>query len=298
MEKAESKELKTDDECADLRVIAEGQGPSAVSKYRQEQSSRWKKEEAAFAINEMGKAESKELETDDECAELRVIAEEQGPSAVSKYRQEHSSRWKKEEAAFAITGRSATGKSTFINKMHDVKPGDIGFAKSGSGNTTKKPTAYKNPQNQRIVFYDLPGVGTMEFQKATYAEEIKLKLYDYFFIFFDKVISEDDYFLVCKLVELKKSFCLVRSKIDDDLRNAKDDGKREEEVIPAIRQQIKEQMSCDEQLKKSDAIFLISSKRKDIGDWTKLLGHIEYCLVSPKFKTFMYSLPRLLEKRH
>ncbi|XP_071138922.1 T-cell-specific guanine nucleotide triphosphate-binding protein 2-like [Mytilus edulis] len=235
----------------------------------------------------MGKAESKELTKDDEYAELRVIAEKQGPSAVSKYLQEHISQCKKEKVAFAITGRTATGKSTFINKMNNVNPGDIGFAKSGSGNTTKKPTAYLNPQNKRIVFYDLPGVGTMEFPKATYAEEMELERYDYFFIFFDKVISEDDYFLVCKLVELKKSFCLMRSKIDEDLRNAEDDGKREEEVIPVIREQITEQISRDKHLMYSDAIFLISSRRKDKGDWSQLLCHVENCLPPTKFESLL-----------
>ncbi|CAG2247601.1 unnamed protein product [Mytilus edulis] len=63
----------------------------------------------------------------------------------------------KEKVTFAVTGRSATGKSTFINKIRDIKPSDQGYAKSGTGDTTKEPTPYQNPQNERIVFYDLPG---------------------------------------------------------------------------------------------------------------------------------------------
>ncbi|VDI21703.1 Hypothetical predicted protein [Mytilus galloprovincialis] len=243
----------------------------------------------------MGQSESKEVIADGKFEQLQQIATRQGPAAVLQYLKDNVNQWKEEKVLFAVTGRSATGKSMFINKIRDVQPTDEKFAKSGSGNTTKEPTAYQNPQNKRIVFYDLPGVGTMEFKKETYIADMQLRKYDYFFIFFDKVVSEDDYFLVCKLVEMKKPFCLVRSKIDDDLRNAEDDGKRKEEVIPAIREQIKEQISRYEHLKNSDAIFLISSKRKDTGDWENLLHHIEKCLPPPKFETFMYSLPTLTE---
>ncbi|CAG2211859.1 unnamed protein product [Mytilus edulis] len=210
----------------------------------------------------MGQAESKEVIADGKFEKLKQIATRQGPAAVLKYLKDNVNQWKEEKVLFAVTG---------------------------SGNTTKEPTAYQNPQNKRIVFYDLPGIGTMEFPKATYAEKMELERYDYFFIFFDKVVSEDDYFLVCMLINMKKSFCLylVRSKIDEDLRNAEDDGKREEEVIPGIREKINEQISRYEHLKNSDAIFLISSKKKDMGDWKNLLHHIEKCLPPPKFETFM-----------
>jgi ABC-type polar amino acid transport system ATPase subunit len=38
-----------------------------------------------------------------------------------------------------MTGRSATGKSTFINTIRNLKPGDDGFAMAGSGDTTITP---------------------------------------------------------------------------------------------------------------------------------------------------------------
>lgn len=41
--------------------------------------------------------------------------------------------------------------------------------------------------------------------------------------------------------------------------------------------------------------FLISSRRKDIDDWTQLLYHIENSLPAAKFETFMFSLPILTE---
>ncbi|CAG2241554.1 unnamed protein product [Mytilus edulis] len=190
----------------------------------------------------MGQAESQEVKEDVLCETLSEVTVQKGQAGVQKYLQEHIYLWKEQTVSFAVTGRSATGKSTFINKLNDVKPGDPGFAKSGSGNTTTEPTAYQNPQNKKIVFNDLPGVGTLEFPKETYVSRMKLSQYDYFFIFLIKF--------------------LVRSKIDDDLRNAEDDGKREEEVIPEIRKKIRDQISQYPYLKNSDAVFLISSKRK------------------------------------
>ncbi|XP_052083513.1 interferon-inducible GTPase 1-like [Mytilus californianus] len=157
----------------------------------------------------MGKAEPKEVIKDGQFERVRKITDQKGPDAVKTYLQKNIYRRKEEKVSFAVTGRSATGKSTLINKVREVKPGDPGFAKSGSGNTTREPTAYENPQNKRIVFYDLPAVGTMEFPINTYVSKMKLSQYDYFFIFFDKVVSADDYFFITKLVELKKPFSLL-----------------------------------------------------------------------------------------
>lgn len=191
----------------------------------------------------------------------------------SKYRQDNVDNWK-EKVSFAVTGRSATGKSTFINKIRNVTANDPGFAESGSGNTTITPKAYQYPLNERIVFFDLPGIGTMEFSKDGYVSKMRLKQYNYFLIFFDKVVSEDDHFLVCELLKLKKSFCLIRSKIDEDLRNAAEDDIGVDDVLPAIRKKINDQVSCSKHLSNTDAVFLISSRTKKKGDWNKLLEHI------------------------
>jgi GTP-binding protein EngB required for normal cell division len=79
----------------------------------------------------MGKAQSKEcadeqgtysLSDQDAVNDvhiLRRLAENGGPVAVSEYIDESINRWKKEQVKFAITGRSATGKSTFINTIRN-----------------------------------------------------------------------------------------------------------------------------------------------------------------------------------
>jgi GTP-binding protein EngB required for normal cell division len=77
----------------------------------------------------MGEAQSKECadgkETDNlsmEDAEsdiniLRGLAENEGSITITEYINETLNRWKKEQVKIAITGRSATGKSTFINTI-------------------------------------------------------------------------------------------------------------------------------------------------------------------------------------
>jgi hypothetical protein len=49
---------------------------------------------------------------------------------------------------------------------------------------------------------------------------MKISDYEFFFIFFDNVLGEDDVWLVRELRQLGKPFSLVRSKIDIDIENA------------------------------------------------------------------------------
>ena len=96
---------------------------------------------------------------------LRRLAENEGPIAVSAYIDKNLNRWKKEEVTFAITGCSATGKSTFINTIRIIKPEDDGFANAGSGDTTITPKLFIYPKNNQITFYDLPGYSSTIFKK-------------------------------------------------------------------------------------------------------------------------------------
>jgi GTP-binding protein EngB required for normal cell division len=53
-----------------------------------------------------------------------------------------------------VTGRSGTGKSTFINTIRGLKSGDPGFAKTScTGYTTKRATVYEYPGNPKITLF-------------------------------------------------------------------------------------------------------------------------------------------------
>jgi len=112
-----------------------------------------------YIIN-MGQRQSKEcadeestdnLSAEKEIKYLRQLAEKEGLIAMSKYIKMTLNRWQMEQVKIAITGRGATGKSTFINTIRNVKPEDDGFAMAGSGDTTITPTLYIHLTNDQIT---------------------------------------------------------------------------------------------------------------------------------------------------
>ena len=221
---------------------------------------------------------------------FKQIAEKEGSSAMIKYIEEKINRWKKEQIKFAITGRAATGKSAFINRMRNLKPGDNGFAKTGSGDTTTTATLYKHPKNDLITFYDLPGYSTTIFKKEEYIRKMKMSDYHLVFIFFNNVLSEDEEWLVGELHKLGKPFCLVRSKIDIDIGNAEFDGKDQQIIIPEIKEKIKRSLQANPALKDTKGIFLISSRNRQLGEWSDLMLYITENIDKIKVQTLLFTL--------
>ena len=76
-----------------------------------------------------------------------------------------------------ITGQSHRGKSSFINAVRGVKPGDLGAAAVKNRECTMELTPYEFVHNANIILWDLPGVGTNTFPKETYLEEIQFTRY-------------------------------------------------------------------------------------------------------------------------
>ena len=221
---------------------------------------------------------------------VRLIAELSGPCAVLKYITDNIKRWEKEPVTFAITGRVSTGKSTFINTIRNLKTGDDGFAMTGSGNTTIIPTLYKHPTNDRIAFCDLPCYSTTKFRKKDYISEINISDYQFFLIFFDSVLCEDDVWLVNELRKLGKPFSLVRSKIDTDIESATYHGKTQKMIISEIRNNITNALADSPELKGAERIFLISSRKPDLCEMSILLGHIEDNIGCLKTQAVLFSL--------
>lgn len=225
------------------------------------------------------------LTTTYESNEFKVIKkklEKEGPAATNAYIEENINRWKTEKVLLAVSGCSATGKSTFINTLRGVKRGDDGYAEVGFGDTTMEATPYVHPYNPRIVYYDLPGVGTIEVKKENYINTMKVCDYDFFFIFIDKVMNEDTLWLVSELVKMGKPFCFVRSKLDEDIKNAERENIDRETVISKIRQKIEKSVEKDDTLKKAAKIFFISCVDETIGEMHALLSYVESNL--DKFK--------------
>lgn len=221
--------------------------------------------------------------------QLMHRVENEGPEAIVQHVRENLDSWKKEELKIGISGRVKTGKSTFINAVLGLEPKQPGAAKSGSGNTTQHVTPYQHPRNEQIVLFEFPGVGTDAHPKTKYMTEVNAIKCDYFFIFFDSVISDDDIWLAKRLKDINTPYCFVRSMIDQDIQNTKFDGKNADTVLGEVREKVKTSVSANH-ITNGTNIFFISGRYTDEGEFSQLLNHMEQNLPSLKFDSILFSI--------
>ena len=115
--------------------------------------------------------------------------------------------------------------------------------------------------------------------------------YDFFLIFVSNTLSEDDIWMAGELRKLGKPFSFVRSKIDVDIDNAISDDKDPEKIIPEIREQLKE--ALDAELEYTNCMFLISSRKPDLGEMSDLIRYIEKTMDGFKFQVLLFSIPSM-----
>ena len=231
--------------------------------------------------------------TDNIRTELFDILTRFGPQKMEVYIKQHLNGWKTEKVRFAVAGRSATGKSTFINKFRGIKEGQDGFADVGFGDETEKISEYRHPLNENIVFCDLPGL-SMKFTKRKFLEMVNLSEYPYILIFFESVLTEDDEWLTVQIQENGIPFCLVRSKIYQDVESYKGKQIGEKGVLLKIRQTIIDSMAENTTLAKAE-LFIISSEKPHIGEMSNLQDYMKTKLPSSQFAAVVLSLSILTE---
>ena len=134
---------------------------------------------------------------------------------------------------------------------------------------------YLHPTNDNIAYYDLPGYSSIKSTKENYISKMNISDYDFFFVFFDGVLSEDEVWLVRELRKLGKPFSLVRSKIDVDINNAMFDDRDKEMIIPEIKREIEDALHAIPELTNTKGIFLISSREPELGEISDLLRYVE-----------------------
>lgn len=156
-------------------------------------------------LETMESSQSQVLKDNSDEAIMRNIASKKGPARVIKYIKNNTNRWKNEPLKFGIVGGPVSGKSSFVNLVRNVSKGDEEYAQVGRGNTTRRPTKYFDPDNRRIEYWDLPGCGTLMFPRYNYINEMRLQEYDYFLVFFERILTENDLWIVEQLVEMKKT---------------------------------------------------------------------------------------------
>ena len=220
--------------------------------------------------------------------ELEDNIDKEGPDTILKHLNENLNNWRSEPVKLAVTGKSGVGKSSFINAVRNLKPGDAGFATTScSGSTTEKATVYKYPGNPKITLHDLPGFGTIKLPTNEYEKTMELHKYNYILIFVGN-IEENDLEIAKKLKEMDKPFCFVRSKIDLDILSAKNDGESENDAVEKI---ISKSLVILEYAGFNKAkFFVISNHNRKIYQFNDLVSYIQRNVPALKCNAVMFSL--------
>ncbi|XP_066494343.1 interferon-inducible GTPase 5-like isoform X3 [Tiliqua scincoides] len=194
----------------------------------------------------------------------------------------------------AVTGESGSGKSSFVNAIRGLGDEDDGAAPTGVVETTIVPTAYPHPKHSNVTVWDLPGIGTPNFQSSTYLEQVDFSRYDFFILIASERFKSNHAHLAGEIQKLGKRFYFVRSKVDADLEATKRRRPRtynEETVMGTIRD------NCRQCLRNeginSPQVFLLSSWELSKYDFMALEETLEKELPRHKRHAFLLALPNI-----
>ncbi|XP_067390108.1 interferon-inducible GTPase 5-like [Emydura macquarii macquarii] len=169
----------------------------------------------------------------------------------------------------AITGESGSGKSSFVNALRGLADDDIGAAEVGVLETTEWLTIHSHPEYPDVFLWDLPGIGTPNFQSNEHKLTAADSIYDFFFIITATRFREIHANLARKIQETGKKFYFVRSKVDQDLGAEK---RKKNYSEARTLQQIKK--DCTDHLRiagvNDPQVFLLSSWEPDKHDFPRL----------------------------
>lgn len=194
----------------------------------------------------------------------------------------------------AITGESGSGKSTLVNAIRGMDDEEEGSARTGVVETTAKPTPYPHPLYPNVTVWDLPGIGTPNFEAASYLQSVEFSRYDFFIILSSERFKQNDILLANEIQAMDKKFYFVRSKVDSDLHASKIRRKKtynEENILNEIRD------NCIQSLKdggiQNPQVFLLSCLELEMYDFLEMQDTLEKELPEHKRHIFLISLPNI-----
>lgn len=195
----------------------------------------------------------------------------------------------------AVTGETGSGKSSLVNALRGVGHEEEDAAPTGAEETTMERRSYKHPKFPSVAIWDLPGIGTVNFQPKDYLKKVKFAEYDFFIIVCATRFKKDDIDLALAIKAMKKNFYFVRTKVDSDLQNeqsTKPNSFDREEVLKKLRNTAQQEFHKHN----IDAkIFLISSLKLSEFDFPILMDTLLEDLPAEKRHVFTLSLPNITE---
>jgi len=213
-------------------------------------------------------------------SEAKKYVQLNGMGALQTYMEKKLDEWKHVKVKMAITGQSGAGKSSFINKLRNIKPGQTGAAKVGVTETTLQPTKYAHPENQNIELWDLPGVGTPRFPMETYLKQVRFEKFDCFIILSESRFTKNDQCLARSVLDGGKRSYFVRTKIDNALRDDKEDKGKDFDETSTLASMYKDIVSNLDALDAFSGsvermkVYLITNRDSKEFDFPKLIDHV------------------------
>ncbi|XP_046843662.1 uncharacterized protein LOC124437779 [Xenia sp. Carnegie-2017] len=229
-------------------------------------------------------------------AQIKDYVEHHGISGIEDFYHCQISSLKDTEINLAITGNSGTGKSSFINAVRGLKAHHVGAAPVGTEEVTIKPTKYTSQKHENIIFWDLPGIGTPKHPNLKdYCKNVGgLEKYDAFLIFYKTRFTQYDKELAEKVLQdlsIKKPLFFIRTNIDTEIKNTKDDEGPNFNEKSALD---KMKTDCLNNLKglinNKNEVFLIDNKFTDKYDFNRLIESISDALPHRKMECFNLSI--------
>ncbi|KAI9525696.1 hypothetical protein NQZ68_006245 [Dissostichus eleginoides] len=232
---------------------------------------------------------------------FKEVLQNQGPAAAAAQINAFLEEQDNIPLHIAVTGDTGSGKSTFVNAFRGIDNMDEHAAPTGCVETTMKVESYPHPQYPNVTLWDLPGICTPNFPADKYLQLVGFERFDFFIIISKDRFRQNDVKLALKIQTMGKKFYFVRSKIDNNMRDAKRSQKKfnAEDTLKKIRDdcirdlQAGHAIGLENQGIRSPQVFPVSSFDLHLYDFHLLIETLETELPVHKRDALLLTMPNV-----
>ncbi|CAK9085438.1 unnamed protein product [Durusdinium trenchii] len=170
----------------------------------------------------------------------------------------------------AVVGNSGVGKSLLINRLRRLRTQAEGWAPVGVNETTREPTMYPYPNQPSVRLWDLPGAGTAAVPAESYLQDMGLRYFDSVVVVSAGRFTEMEVVLRAELERHAVPYYMVRTKVDQDIANNKEDNFTDKhDTLKQIRDDLEKTHKVE-----TSSLYLVSSRDPDDYDLPRLLANL------------------------